>query len=359
MNIKVALVGILLATTTAVANAAPGIQWVNPDYDFGAIAEADGVASGQFVFVNSGDSPVSIVSVRTSCGCTTVDLPLDEINPGDTAVIAVQYDPTGRPGKFEKKIMVNFSDDQPRASLRVHGVVIGTAKTLQNRYPIDAGVIRLHSTIIPFGDVKKSAAKSDFIEIYNASRDTISPKWTNIPEYINVAPMESSIPPGHQAVYNVMFSGYRCKQYGMVLDSLNVAATSESVPVKIDIIGTINEDFSKWTAEDIAKAPVISVESERIDFGTFDPTKTIEKTFEIKNKGENPLILRRVHTVDKGVAVSVDKEKIKKGKTAKVTITVNPESLESGVLNSRITIISNDPGNSNIIIRAVGLPSDF
>ena len=52
-------------------------------------------------------------------------------------------------------------------------------------------------------------------------------------------------------------------------------------------------------------------------------------------------------------------KKIKKGKTAKVTITVNPEALESGILNSRITIISNDPENSNIIIRAVGLPSDF
>lgn len=358
MKIKIVLVGILFAAV-AVAKANPAIQWINPDYDFGAIAEADGVASGQFEFVNTGDSPVSIVSVRTSCGCTTVDLPVDEINPGDTAVIAVQYDPTGRPGKFEKKITVNFSDDLPRASLRVHGVVIGTAKTLQNRYPIDAGVMRLHSTIIPFGDVKKSAAKSDFVEIYNASLDTISPQWSSIPEYISIAPMESTIPPGHQAVYNVMFSGYRCRQYGMIIDSLYVTATPVATPVKIDVIGTINEDFSKLTADDIAKAPIISIESERIDFGTFDPTKVIKKTFEIKNKGQNPLILRRVHTIDKGIAVSVDKEKIKKGKTAKVTITVNPEALESGILNSRITIISNDPENSNITIRAVGLPSDF
>lgn len=347
----------IAAATTAVA--ATKIVWRSMDYDYGAIAEADGPASGQFVFVNAGDSPVSVVSVRTSCGCTTADLPLEAVNPGDSAVIAVQYDPAGRPGKFEKRVTVNFSDDVARATLRVHGVVIGTPQTLHNRYPIDAGVMRLHSAIIPFGDVKKSVAKSDFVEIYNASLDTIEPRWSNLPDYITIAPLESKIAPGHQAVYNLLFSGYRCPQYGLTTDSIFVAATADAAPVKIDIVGVVVEDFSRLSADEIANAPEISVEGERLDFGTFDPAQPMEKTFVITNKGKNPLLLRRVYTVDKGITLTVDKDKIKKGKHAKVTVRVSPEALDSGILNSRITIISNDPENPSITIRAVGIPTDF
>lgn len=358
MKIRTLFAGMIIAVATT-ALAEPKIVWSSMDYDFGAIAEADGPASGRFVFVNAGDSPVSVVSVRTSCGCTTADLPLDAINPGDTAVIAVKYDPAGRPGKFEKRVTVNFSDDVARATLRVHGVVIGTPQTLHNRYPVDAGAMRLHSSIIPFGDVRKNAAKSDFVEIYNASLDTICPQWSNIPEYISIAPLENKIPPGQQAVYNMMFSGYRCPLYGLATDSLFVAVSAEAKPIKIDVVGVVVEDFSRLSAEELEKAPVISIENDRIDFGTFDPKQTMERTFEITNNGKNPLLIRRVYTVDKGIAVTIDKDKIKRGKQAKVTIRVSPEALESGILNSRITIISNDPENSNVTVRAVGIPNDF
>lgn len=358
MKFRTTISGVFLAVAAA-TTAAPRIQWINPDFDFGAIAEADGVARGEFRFVNTGDAPVSVTGVHTSCGCTTAQVPRDEIAPGDTAVIAVQYDPTGRPGKFEKKVSVNFSDDIPRASLRVHGVVIGTTKTLQTRYPVDAGVMRIHSSVIPFGEVKKSGAKSDFLEVYNASRDTIVPVWSNLPSYLSVAPEENHIAPGQQAVYNLMFSGYRCPLYGLVTDSICIASGAGAEPVKIDIVGIVNEDFSRMSADDRAKAPVISVSTDRLDFGSFDPSAPVTARFTITNKGKNTLQLRRVYTADKGISLSVDKDKIKKGKQATVTVTVTPEALDSGILNGRISVISNDPDNPSLTVRAVGLPQGF
>lgn len=358
MNCKAIFPAIML-TVVAIATAAPRIEWINPDYDFGAIAEADGVAQGEFLFVNTGDAPVSVTRVHTSCGCTTAQLPREAVSPGDTAAIVVAYDPTGRPGKFEKKVTVNFSDDLPKASLYVHGVVIGTTKTLQTRYPVDAGVIRLHSSVIPFGEVKKNAAKSDFLEVYNASRDTVVPVWSDIPPYISVAPVDSKIAPGQQMVYNLMFSGYRSPLYGLVTDSLFIAAGADAVPVKIDVVGIVNEDFSRLSPGERAKAPVIAVSDSRIDFGSFDPSDSVSKDFTITNKGKDTLILRRVYTADNGIMVTVDKDKVKKGKQARVTVTVSPAALESGVLNGRISIISNDPDNPNVTVRAVGLPQDF
>lgn len=349
----------MLAISAMTASAEARVQWINPDYDFGAIAEADGVAEGEFRFVNTGDSPVAVTGVHTSCGCTTAKIPRDEIAPGDTAVISVKYDPTGRPGKFEKKVTVNFSDDLPKASLRVHGVVIGTTKTLQRRYPVDAGEMKLNASVVPFGDVKKSGAKSDFIEIYNASRDTITPVWSGVPDYLSVAPMDGKVAPGQQMVFNLMFSGYRCPDYGLVTDSIYIAAGPDASPVKIDVVGIVNEDFSRMSESDLKNAPVIAVGTDRLDFGSFDPAAPLTMSFEIKNNGKNPLLLRRVYTADKGITISVDKDKVKKGKSATVKVTVNPAELESEILNARISIISNDPGHSNITVRAVGLPQGF
>ena len=352
------LAGALLAAA-ATAGAEARIQWVDPVCDFGAIAEADGVAERQLQFVNTGDVPVSVTGVRTSCGCTTASVPLDPVNPGDTAPIIVQYDPTSRPGKFEKKVTVTFSDDVPRASLRVCGVVIGTAKTLQTRYPVDAGEMRLHASLVPFGDVKKGSAKSDFLEVYNASHDTITPVWSSLPDYVTVAPAETCVPPGQQAVYNLMFSGYRCPLYGLVTDSAYIAASPDAKPVRIDLVGVVTEDFSQLKPDDLDKAPVAALSDDRIDFGTFDPKSMLTRTFTITNKGKNPFLVRRVYTVDKGIEVSVDKDKIKKGAHATVTVKVDPSALDSGILNGRVTVITNDPERSNITVRAVGLPSDF
>lgn len=357
MKLRLLLPAALLFALSA--NAGPEIKWLTPDLDFGAIAEADGVAQEELRFVNVGDTPVAVTAVHTSCGCTTANTPRHEIAPGDTASIAVKYDPTGRPGKFEKKVTVTFSDGLPKASMKVHGVVIGTNKTLQRRYPVDGGDLKFNTSVVPFGDVKKSGAKSDYIEIYNASRDTITPIWSGLPEYFSVAPMEGSVAPGQQIVYNLMFSGYRCPEYGLVTDSIFVASAPGATPTKIDIVGIVNEDFSKMTPGERQNAPVIAVDTDRLDFGSFDPSKKTSMSFNITNKGKNPLILRRVYTTDKGIEIDVDKDKVKTGKSASVKVTIDPSRLESDVLNSRISIISNDPDNSNLTIRLVGLPENF
>lgn len=349
------ITGLLCAATLA-STAAPQVKWLTPDYDFGAIAEADGTAQGELRFVNTGDAPLAVTAVHTSCGCTTAKIPTGEIEPGDTAVIAVNYDPTGRPGKFEKKVTVNFSDDIPKSSVKIHGVVIGTAKTLQRRYPVDAGVMKLNSSVVPFGDVRKSTAKSAFIEVYNASRDTITPTWSRIPDYISVAPMDGRVAPGQQMVFNLMFSGYRCPDYGLVTDSVFIAPAPDAVPVRLDVVGIVNEDFSRLTPGQLSNAPAIKVSTDRLDFGTFDAGNPAVMSFTVTNTGKDPLLLRRVYTTDKGITVTVDKDKVKKGKQATVTVTVDPSQLPGDILNARISIISNDPDNPVINLRAVGLP---
>ncbi len=73
--------------------------------DYGDITKgSNGVRT--FVFKNTGDAPLEIQGVRSSCGCTIPKKPEAPIEPGKKGEITVRYD-TNRIGIFRKTITVN------------------------------------------------------------------------------------------------------------------------------------------------------------------------------------------------------------------------------------------------------------
>lgn len=66
---------------------------------------------------NSGDKPLIITNVQTSCGCTVAEYPKKAILPGDTVPITVAYD-TKREGVFRKSIQI-FSNSLERGRVVV------------------------------------------------------------------------------------------------------------------------------------------------------------------------------------------------------------------------------------------------
>lgn len=330
-------------------------RWLENLHDFGAFDENDGRVTCSFRFVNDGTEPISITAARATCGCTIPSYSRSEILAGDTARIDVTYDPTGRPGRFDKKVYINLSDGSPRTTLRITGVVIGSSNTLRSRYPVDAGPIKMRSSVMAFGDVTKGQTKAIFFEVYNASTDTVTPQWENLPPYIHATTVMASIPPGEQTSYAMTFTADKTDLYGIVTDTIAIRPSPASEPSSIDCVANLNENFSRLTPGQRANAPVISTDTESVDFGTFDPTATASRKFTITNRGKDQLILRRVYTADPGVSVNTDRTVIKKGQKACVTVTVDPSAIHSELLNARIAIISNDPGNPTMTIRAVGI----
>lgn len=356
LEMKKLTILIVVVMSVLSVSARGGVEWITSDVDFGVIKEAEGVSSREISFVNSGDEDISIVRVRTSCGCTTTGFPKEVIAPGDTASMTVTYDPTGRPGKFEKKVTVYFSsEDIDTQSFKIHGVVIGTDATMRRRYPVDGGELKLRSDIVAFGTVNKSRLKSDFVEIYNATVDTLNPMWSDIPEYISVNPREGRVAPGEQRVYNVMINGLKAPVYGLLVDSMYIRATESGKPVKIELIANLEEDFSRLTAEELRNAPVITLSADKLDFGVISSGEKQECSFTISNSGKDELQLRRVYSSDAGVEVDVNRSKIKRGKEAEVTVRVDPSSVSGGVLNARVIVISNDPSNPVVEVRVVGM----
>ena len=51
-------------------------------HDFGKIQEADGMASVNFGFTNTGSVPLMINQVHASCGCTSPNWSIEPVLPG-------------------------------------------------------------------------------------------------------------------------------------------------------------------------------------------------------------------------------------------------------------------------------------
>lgn len=336
------------------AQSGPDVKFLEEVYDFGAFDENDGTVKCRFSYVNTGDEPLSIVASRATCGCTSSSYTKAPIEPGDTGYIEVSYNPTGRPGRFSKKVYVDFNTERPRYTLLIKGVVIGSSNTLRGRYPVDAGPLKFKSDNVLLGEVKNGKSKTAFFETYNATPDTITPEWLYVPEGIRINSTNSAIAPGEQSVYTIFFIP-REDMYGIFTDSLLIQATPHDEPAKIGVIAIVEEDFSSLTPGQIREAPVIEITEKLIDLGKINRNGgPVDASFSFKNSGNSPMLVHRVYSTDPGITVSTDSNKLKKGKQAVVNVTVDPLSMASEILNGRISIIVNDPIHPTTVVRIVG-----
>ena len=98
------------------------IEFKETTIDYGTIEKgADGVRT--FEFTNTGDAPLIISKVNSSCGCTVPKKPEGPIMPGETGEIKVKYD-TKRVMPIRKTITVLSNAETPTVALKIKGNVI-------------------------------------------------------------------------------------------------------------------------------------------------------------------------------------------------------------------------------------------
>ncbi len=102
------------------------IEFKTEVIDYGTIEKgADGVRV--FEFTNTGNAPLIISNVRSTCGCTVPEKPDGPIMPGETGEIKVKYD-TNRVNPIRKTITVISNADRPTVALKIKGTVIDPSK---------------------------------------------------------------------------------------------------------------------------------------------------------------------------------------------------------------------------------------
>ncbi|MBU2922190.1 DUF1573 domain-containing protein [Winogradskyella psychrotolerans] len=78
-----------------------------------------------FTFTNTGDAPLLITKVKTSCGCTVPSYSKAPIQPGDQGELEIKYN-TKRLGAFTKTVTVISNAKGGNKILKIKGNIVAS-----------------------------------------------------------------------------------------------------------------------------------------------------------------------------------------------------------------------------------------
>lgn len=351
MRLLAALFSLILLPISLVGQ--PQAYMAKTVYDFGSFREEAGPQTGTFVIQNLGDEDLIILSGRATCGCTTPDYPRRPIAPGDSAIISVTYDPAARPGKFKKQVYLETNSNPSTVRLDIRGVVIGSAHTLAGRFPHPFGPVRLAYPAIMLGEMPKGRLRTNYFEGYNHSDFPVALKLEHTPKFVDVTFVPDTVGAGEQFTIMTYVNTAKAPNFGLLTDSICFSADTTRIALPLSL--SVDEDFTSLSAKELKEAPAAKYSATKVNFGEIKGPAPLTAFIEITNVGKKPLEIRQILCPSQAIKAEVSADKLKKGKSLKIALRLNPEMMDSRLLNEKITVITNDPLNPKQSIRVTAL----
>lgn len=99
----------------------PVISFEKTEHDFGKIKQNQPVET-IFKFTNTGEVPLVITEVQSTCGCTVPEKPAEPIAPGKTGEIKVRFNGSGK-NQISKSITIGSNTIEQKTILTIKAFV--------------------------------------------------------------------------------------------------------------------------------------------------------------------------------------------------------------------------------------------
>ena len=202
LSIPLLLSGLSISAQSEIHDYADVLSSTKPVVDFGLLNEVDGPKTVRFYVKNVSERPTALLKVRPTCGCTAADFDKEEFAPGDSAWIDLTYDPTRRPGRFEKGVRI-YPTEGNMIRVNISGVVLASPETIEMMYPVDAGLLHLSEqtlmTLYPL-DVDERIL---YLDVYNAGEHPVWVRLLSDYDAISTQPFPSPVIPGEKGMIGI------------------------------------------------------------------------------------------------------------------------------------------------------------
>jgi hypothetical protein len=350
---KIGIIMVALVLSLAAMSQKAVINFQVKSHDFGKVNEEDGKITYVFDFKNDGNAPLVVNRVQASCGCTTPAWTKEPIEPGKSGNITVTYNPAGRPGMFTKTITVYSNASEEQVVLIIKGEVIPKQTVENNPYPVFLGGISAKTKVVQMNNIEKGKTQIRTLEIKNTVKELIQPTIENLPPYITVSVVPEMLKPNEEGKITFTLDSKKCPQWGPVTENVYVNINGRKIKTedtKIVVVSNIIEDFNGMTMDQKRKAPILEIVNRSLNAGTLKVGEKKVVHFNIKNNGQNALEIRRIINSSKEMVAHQTKLSVPGGRSGEITLTLNTKDLSEGDYKKSITIQTNDPQNSFMIL---------
>ena len=308
-----------LLTITLSAVAQPRISSNKETHHFGQI-EWKRPVSVEYTITNTGDEPLVLTNVTTSCACSVANWTKTPIAPGEKGTVSATFDAKAL-GHFNKSIGI-YSNAQPSlVYLNFDGEVVQEIKDFTKTHPYAIGQIRIDRTDIDFPDAHSGEKPVITLGVVNLSDRPYEPVLMHLPPYLK---METNP--------TVLLKGKK--------GTGDKVGEENEIPVSAVLL----PDFSGMTEQDKAVAPVIRLSESKIDLSQVLAKKNkARRDIVITNTGKSPLQISKLQVFNPAVGVALKKTVLQPGESTRLRVTVLKKNLGKKKRHLRILMITNDP----------------
>lgn len=332
----------------------PQISFTSSLHNFGVIAEEAGVVKHSFEFTNIGSVPLIVNRVATTCGCTASEWTKEPLLPGAKGTISIAYDPKGRPGPFNQSITVFSNASASGHVLSIRGQVTPRAKTKEEIYRRRLDDLGLSNSHLSLGSIFVDQIRTDTLFTYNFGDKPISLSFEMVPRFIKVVGKPETLKPKEEGYVVVTFDANQANDWGFVVNRIRLKVNNENPQGNlISISANIEEDFSVLTEKDLANAPQIEFTQVNKDFGTVKEGDVIEHVFIFTNTGKSDLIIRKIRSSCGCTTAAPKVSVIKPGEQSSLSASFRTSGF-TGRQSKTVTVITNDPKRSTVVLRLSG-----
>lgn len=330
----------------------PVMKISGTEHDFGKFKEEAGRQKYDFVVMNTGNQPLVIQNIVASCGCTLPEWTKAPIPPKGTGIITANYDPTNRPGPFNKTLSV-YTNSKPEVVVIVlKGEVIPREKTLEELFTFPVGSVRFESNHLAFTNIKKTEKKIRVMQIVNTSKLPVKVEFESVPEHLTLKVKPETLKPGEKGIIEGTFDATKNQSWGNVSNLIRVKTNGElQKNVYYYVSANLVEDFSGLSREEMQNAPEFKLEKTTVDLGKIAGSSSNEVEYKFTNTGKRDLVIRHIRSSCGCTAVQqgVQGQGIKPGESSSIKATFNSGGYK-GKVTKAIYVYTNDPKNSEVVL---------
>ena len=325
--------------------AQPRISSNTEMFDFGQI-EWKKPVTVEYVITNTGNKPLVLTDVRTSCACAVADWPREPIAPGKKGVVKATFDAEAL-GHFEKSICIYSNAEPHLLYLYFKGVVVREVKDFSKTHPFEVGRIRIDKDEIAFSNVRRGEHPVLEIGVVNLSDRPYRPVLMHLPPYIEMEADPEVLLQGKKGTMRLTLQTDGLQDFGLTQATVYLSrfagdkiSEENEIPVSVILL----PDFSQMSAADSLNAPVVQLSENDIDMSeTLKKKRKASHSVVIRNTGKTPLVISKLQVFNPAVEVSLKKTVIEPGKETKLKATIHRRNVDSSRHHLRILMITNDP----------------
>lgn len=336
---------IFLLSVALTAVAQPRISSNKETHDFGQI-EWKHPATVEYTITNTGNQPLVLTNVTTSCACSVADWTKEPIAPGAKGVVKATFDAKAL-GHFSKDVGIYSNASPNLIYLHFMGEVVQEIKDYTKTHPYAIGNIRLDKDEFAFPDVYHGQESSLTFDIANLSNRPYEPVLMHLPPYLKMEAEPNVLLKGKKGTVKLTLDAGMLKDYGLTQTSVYLsrfAGDKVCEENEIPVSAILLPDFSRMTAQDSLNAPAIRLSESDIDLSVaLINKKKVNYDILIANAGKTPLVISKLQVFNSSVGVRLKKTVLPPDGMTKLRVTIRKRDVGNKKHHLRILMITNDP----------------